>query len=124
MAGGRGGVRPGSGPKPGNQNRRNMSINKELQVKTQAKWAELIDDETINNMEMLEMMIVLAKMEFKEGNRKDAFLYASGCAPFLHPRLSAIESKVTVDNNVENLTDDQISALLRMAKPSDNNRLQ
>jgi hypothetical protein len=110
MAGNHGGYRPGSGKKKGSTNV-NMAKAQVL-AEAREKHAAIIDDDAINSMTPLEVMLLCMKLSIKDQEWDKASARASLCAPYLHPKLASTEITATVNNAAEELSDEQLAAIL------------
>jgi hypothetical protein len=97
-----GGARPGSGRKPGTKN--SATIAKEALL--EEVIARAIQDETTP----LEVMLTIMRDPASPAAMK--FEAAKAAAPYVHPRLSQVDSRVTRVNDVSELTVEQIDRLL------------
>src|SRR5262245_22616905 len=95
----RGGRRFGAGRKPGSKTRR-----------TREEQA-LIDRLRAGGLQPLEIMLFVMRDHFAAGRYDMAAEVAALAAPYVHPKLSAIQATVTV-GDISRLTDDD---LLRIA---------
>ena len=75
----KGGARPGAGRKPGGTNKKTREI------------AELAAAEGITP---LEVMVLAMRRKYEAGDLDGAASIAKDAAPYMHPRLSSVESKV------------------------------
>ena len=98
----RGGPRPGSGRKKGTKNP--ATIAKEALL-TQVITRAIQDDTT-----PLEVMLNIMRDPQTEAAMK--FEAAKAAAPYVHPRLSQVDSRVTKVNDISDLTVEQIDELL------------
>ena len=75
----RGGKRPNAGRKPGGANK---------------KTREIADKATQDGITPLEVMLNHMRELWQAGNKAEAATIAKDAAPYMHPRLANIESKV------------------------------
>jgi hypothetical protein len=100
----RGGKRANQGRKPGSLNKRTR---------------EIADRASKEGISPLEVMIEAMRDAYEKGGAIAAFAFAKDAAPYLHPRISAIEHSGPNGGAIENkqtLDNDQLEALaLKMA---------
>ena len=72
----RGGARPGAGRRPGGRNR---------------KTREIADKAALEGITPLEVMLHAMRAHYDAGKLDDAATVAKDAAPYMHPRLAAIE---------------------------------
>lgn len=75
----RGGTRPGAGRRAGTK------------APTTKRRLEFSEEATKNGVTPLEVMLSAMRQAYKSNNMKDAAGYAKDAAPYVHPRLNAIE---------------------------------
>lgn len=84
---GHGGARPGAGGKKGNKIKRTQ---------------ELVAQAAAEGITPLQYMLKILRDENEDPSRRDSMAHAA--APYLHPKLSSVESKVLVQSAEERLT--------------------
>jgi hypothetical protein len=97
-----GGARPGSGRKPGTKNSATLA--------KQAALEEVIARAVMDECTPLEVMLSIMRDPASPAAMK--FEAAKAAAPYVHPRLSQVDSRVTRVNDVAELTPEQIDRLL------------
>ena len=106
MSGNRGGWRPGAGRKPGSATR---------------KTREIAERAAAGGITPLEVMLADMCDKFAAGDLDAAADRARDCAPYMHPRLSSVraEHRHTASARVEDLTDEELLAIIAGARPSE-----
>lgn len=97
-----GGARPGSGRKPGTKN--------SATIAKQAALEEVIARAVADECTPLEVMLTIMRDPASPAAMR--FEAAKAAAPYVHPRLSQVDSRVTKVNDVSELTIEQIDRLL------------
>jgi esterase/lipase superfamily enzyme len=98
----RGGPRPGAGRKKGTKN--------PTTIAKEAVLAEVLTRAVENETTPLEVMLTI--MRDPESPPAMKFEAAKAAAPYVHPRLSQVDSRVTKVTEVAELTPEQIDRLL------------
>ena len=98
----RGGPRPGSGRKKGTKN--------PATIAKEALLSEVIAKAVEGDTTPLEVMLTIMRDPATEPAMK--FEAAKAAAPYVHPRLSQVDSRVTKVTDVAELTPEQIDRLL------------
>jgi hypothetical protein len=98
----RGGPRPGAGRKKGTKN--------PATIAKEAVLTEVLTRAIQNETTPLEVMLTI--MRDPESPAAMKFEAAKAAAPYVHPRLSQVDSRVTKVNDVSELTIEQIDRLL------------
>src|SRR6266511_5331757 len=97
MSGARGGRRPGAGRKPGSATRKTREI---------AEWA------AAEGITPLEVMLADMCAKYAAGDLDAAADRACDCAPYMHPRLSAIRDDYRQRTSVDDFTDAELLAIV------------
>lgn len=84
----RGGYRPGAGRKPGTPG---IKGPKPITKARKAIAEKILSD---GDLTPLQVMIDAMRAAHQEGRVKDATTYAAMAAPYVHPKLASIDSKV------------------------------
>ena len=98
----RGGPRPGSGRKKGTKNPATLA--------KEALLSEVIAKAVEGETTPLEVMLTIMRDPATEPSMR--FEAAKAAAPYVHPRLSQVDSRVTKVHDVAELTPEQIDRLL------------
>jgi hypothetical protein len=92
----RGGARKGAGRKPGSINRLS---------------AQLIRDAERAGVMPLQVMLANMRIAWNNGDLATAHKAAVDCAPYIHPKLTAVDAKIE-QHNYDHIVDDPVQALL------------
>jgi hypothetical protein len=90
MAGGHGGRRPGAGRKAGGHNKRTLAFHAEVAKSKQTP---------------LEYMVAVMHDESADKDRRDRM--AASAAPYLHPRLQVVDSRIVAEVKVSQLSEEE-----------------
>jgi hypothetical protein len=97
MSGNRGGRRPGAGRKPGSATR---------------KTREIAERAAAEGITPLEVMLADMRAKYAAGDLDAAADRARDCAPYMHPRLSSISADYRRITSIQQLTDEEILAIV------------
>jgi hypothetical protein len=108
----RGGARPNSGPKPGSK-----LVKAKAVIEKAAEAAGAIDlvPTEVTKLRPLDVLLRAMWTAVSQGNWSAAASFARECAPYCHPKLSAVDTNLTVKQDVSAMSDVQILQMLSKA---------
>ena len=112
----RGGPRKGAGRPPGSGTKR-QKVSKILERHADLMKQVISDD--ISKMTPLDVMLRAMALEASAGRWLSAASVASTAAPYVHPRLAAINLNANVKRNLDEFTDEELASIASAATDHD-----
>jgi len=115
----RGGARPGAGRPKGSKSQYKRASDAALLMSNHAmSMAKDIPPE-IANMTPLQVMLKAMTLEAARNNWKQAAVFAEKAAPYVHPRLSAIDVNANVRRTIDEFSDEELIMLAGASESAD-----